>query len=50
LRSYALSEFGSWFEGHRAFTSEDIAERKLVKLLPIRYNVSYRTVWNLKMG
>jgi len=34
IRSYALSEFGSWFEGPRAFTTEDIAERKLAKLLP----------------
>jgi excisionase family DNA binding protein len=34
LRTYSLSEFGSWFEGPRAFTTEDIAERKLTKILP----------------
>ena len=34
LRVYSLSEYGSWFEGPRAFTTEDIAERKLNKILP----------------
>jgi len=33
MRTYSLSEFGSWFEGPKAFTTEDIAERKIAKIL-----------------